>query len=170
MKHTAVLSPKEQKVLFELTDFFINGGETCVACMVEKYWGLSIGASEYDYYDKKQRRILSLVNRNLKKMKPSDIPVFAKSMANGQTKMWLLAINVCKRHPFFRSYKILNNPADHEIVSNLTAARIEGMMVAQEERVEEAVKRWPKLFGNKVKYIRGKVPYLLNDKVEKKDE
>lgn len=156
------LTPKEERVYEELRRFFLRGGESCIACMVQKYWKVYYGEEDYSYYEQRQRKLVGALAASFRKENTKLLERYT-AVHNGKSvnkKLWLMTVTPCPEHGKLRVYKILNSPVDHEIVSNLAANRIEGLVTSQVDRVEGAVKRWPRVFKNRVKYIRSAVPFL----------
>lgn len=158
-------TPRERDVYYELKDMIVRGEELCIACMVTRFWAVEYGRRDYDYYEHKQRKIVALITNELRKANPRHIDGLLSKFRINKV-IWYLAIDHCEEHPRMRKYKILNTPVDHEIASNLATNRLEGMIYNQELRVETAVKRWPKLFKPRLRYIQARVPYLPNAQKE----
>ncbi len=141
------LTPREQKVLARLTEFFMRGDRACVACMVEKHWGIALNEPDYPIYEKKHRRLLRILSGVFK-----------------SNDKHLLATESCPHHSGYKSYVILDKPIDYELASNLSVNRIEGMIHGHTTRIEQATRRFPKLFKARTKELATTIPYLLPEK------
>jgi hypothetical protein len=168
---------KYQMIYEDLKEYFLSGEKICIACMVEKYWDRSIEDEGFDVYCHKQRSIIGKLKRELYLMGDSQknkkllIGNGAKQLYYIMDRIYLMAVDSCEKHVMFRNYKILDTAADHEIISNLTSQRIEGLMYAQEQRVNSAILVFPVAFKNRIRYIRGNIPYLLQKgKDERQDK
>lgn len=158
---------KYEAIYEDLKEYFLIGEKMCIGCMVEKYWKVNPTDDGFDVYVGKQRKIVDKLKKDLHDLSGEDLEgTHAKNLYRRMDHLYLMAVDSCATHSNFRNYKILDSAADHEIISNLTAQRIEGLMVRQEERVHSAIKVFPVIFKNRIRYLKGNVPYLLKNKKE----
>lgn len=151
-----MLSPAEVKVYQLIKKSLLQERSMCIECMTEKYWNLEKGEEEYSYYAHKTRKIVTRIKNELLREEPRVM----KSDLSKNKVLYLMAVDPCENHEGMRKYKVLNSPVDYEIVSSLTLGRIEGLVNGQEDRMENAAKRWKGIFKNRTVVRALQVPYL----------
>ena len=151
------LSPREEKVLLTMQDYFLNGGAMSLPEMVVRYWGVDPmkDKDDYPFYEKRQRYLVGRLKNKLFEMDPRETPLRKYNLE----KLWLMTVDPDPNYNC-RRYKVMTTPIDSEKVSRLSMSRITGLIYNHEDRMGQAMRQFPDAFGNRIRLSKQNLHYL----------